>query len=90
MFGGGIDTAEDELMAQALGADICDEDDESGDDTAGKEKEAPRDGMAYLRSVMRETKKEKQVVVAPNATALTAVRPRDDVYTGRQALIYIQ
>ena len=88
MFGGGIDTAEDELMAQALGADMCDDDDESGDDTADKDKEAPRDGVAYLRSVMREAKKEKQVVVAPNATALTAVRPRDDVYTGRQALIY--
>lgn len=77
MFGGGIDTAEDELMAQALGADICD------DGTADND-EVPIDGMAYLRSVMREAKKEKQVVVAPNANALTAVRPRDAVYTGRE------
>ena len=80
MFGGGIDTAEDELMAQALGADIRD------DGTADSD-EVPIDGMAYLRSVMREAKKEKQVVVAPNANALTAVRPRDAVYTGRQVWI---
>ena len=86
MFGGGIDTAEDELMAQALGADIGDEDDESGDETAADKFDAPRDGEAYLRSVMREAKKEKQVVVAPNATSLTALRPRDHVYTGRQVL----
>ena len=83
MFGGGIDTAEDELMAQALGADVGD-DDESGEDDAGNDgAAAPRDGMAYLRGVMREAKREMQVVVAPNATALTAVRPRDHVYTGR-------
>ena len=83
MFGGGIDTAEDELMAQALGADVG-EDDDSGEEDAGNGgAAAPRDGMAYLRNVMREAKRERQVVVAPNATALTAVRPRDHVYTGR-------
>ena len=82
MFGGGIDTAEDELMAQALGADFGDDDEESDEDTGGNA-DAPRDGLAYLRGVMREAKREKQVVVAPNATALTAHRPRDHVYTGR-------
>ena len=84
MFGGGIDTAEDELMAQALGSDLCDYDgEEEGADDVGGEA-LPNDGVAYLRSVMREAKKEKQVVVASNAIALTSVRPRDDVYTGRQ------
>ena len=80
MFGGGIDTAEDELMAQALGADLCDYEEDDADGSGAP----PSDGVAYLRSVMREAKKEKQVVVASNATALTSARPRDDVYTGRQ------